>query len=72
VSEPTTCETATIVRAEPFHMTDECHLRDNWNMAWCCQVFGMVSLFVCLKVFNATFNKISVISWRSVLLVEEN
>jgi hypothetical protein len=23
-------------------------------------------------VFNATFNKISVISWRSVLLVEEN
>ena len=24
-----------------------------------------------LKVFNATFNNISVISWRSVLLVEE-
>jgi len=23
-------------------------------------------------VFNATFNKISVILWRSVLLVEEN
>jgi len=23
-------------------------------------------------VFNATFNNISVISWRSVLLVEEN
>jgi hypothetical protein len=23
------------------------------------------------KVFNATFNNISVISWRSVLLVEE-
>jgi hypothetical protein len=29
------------------------------------------SLFVCLMVFNATFNIISVISWRSVLLVEE-
>jgi predicted permease len=28
-------------------------------------------LFVCLFVFNATFNNISVISWRSVLLVEE-
>ena len=27
--------------------------------------------FVCLIVFNATFNNISVISWRSVLLVEE-
>jgi len=28
-------------------------------------------LFVCLMVFNATYNDISVISWRSVLLVEE-
>ena len=28
-------------------------------------------LFVCLMVFNTTFNNISVISWRSVLLVEE-
>ena len=27
---------------------------------------------VCLMVFNATFNNISVISWRSVLLMEEN
>jgi hypothetical protein len=32
---------------------------------------GSVCLFVCLVVFNATFNNISVISWRSVLLVEE-
>jgi hypothetical protein len=30
-----------------------------------------ICLFVCLMVFNATFNNISVISWRSVLLVEE-
>jgi len=29
-------------------------------------------LFVCLIVFNTTFNNISVISWRSVLLVEES
>jgi hypothetical protein len=29
-------------------------------------------LFVCLMVvFNVTFNNISVISWQSVLLVEE-
>ena len=28
-------------------------------------------LFVCLMVFNATFNTISVMSWQSVLLVEE-
>ena len=27
--------------------------------------------YVCWMVFNATFNNISVISWRSVLLVEE-
>ena len=27
--------------------------------------------YVCLMVFNATFNNISVISWRSVLLVEK-
>jgi len=27
--------------------------------------------FVCLMVYNATFNNISVIPWRSVLLVEE-
>ena len=32
----------------------------------------IVGLFdVCLMVFNATFNNISVISWRSFLLVEE-
>jgi hypothetical protein len=32
----------------------------------------LISLFfVCLIVFNANFNNISVISWRSVLLVEE-
>jgi len=30
-----------------------------------------VCLFVCLMVFNATFNNISVISWRSVLFLEE-
>jgi hypothetical protein len=28
-------------------------------------------MFVCLMVFHATFNNISVISWRSVLLLEE-
>jgi hypothetical protein len=28
-------------------------------------------LFVCLMVLNATFNNISVISWRPILVVEE-
>ena len=34
---------------------------------------GKLSLIdvCCLMVFNATFNNISIISWRSVLLVEE-
>jgi hypothetical protein len=31
----------------------------------------IIYMFVCLLVFNATFNNISVISWQSVLLVEE-
>ena len=35
------------------------------------QGIAMFCLFVCLMVFSATFNNISVISWRSVLLVEE-
>ena len=33
--------------------------------------FVFERMFVCLMVFNTTFNNISVISWRSVLLVEE-
>jgi energy-converting hydrogenase Eha subunit E len=30
-----------------------------------------VSVIVCLMMFNATLNNISVVLWRSVLLVEE-
>jgi hypothetical protein len=33
--------------------------------------FSVIKKFVCLMVFNATFSNISVILWRSVLLVEE-
>jgi hypothetical protein len=32
---------------------------------------GIDLVLFCFKVFNATFNNISAISWRSVLLVEE-
>jgi hypothetical protein len=32
---------------------------------------GKYFMFVCLMVFNATFNNISAISWRPVLVVEE-
>ena len=35
------------------------------------QMVYLFDLFVCLMMFNTTFNNISVISWRSVLLVEE-
>jgi hypothetical protein len=47
---------------------------------WCCEFESrsgrgvqhyVIKFVVCLIVFNATFNNISVISWRSVLLVEE-
>ena len=34
-------------------------------------IYDCECLFVCLIVFIATFNNISVIWWRSVLLVEE-
>ena len=42
--------------------------------SWCCLYFfdwRLTPLFVCFMVFNATFSNIWVISWRSVLLVEE-
>jgi hypothetical protein len=54
-----------------------------WNLIWCERSklwFYKVCDFYtnneggggCVMVFNATFNNISVISWRSVLLVEDN
>jgi hypothetical protein len=44
---------------------------DQPNVQIAIRVGKVYCLFVCLMVFNATFNNISVISWRSVLLVEE-
>ena len=39
---------------------------------WCLSILKIFTLtIVCLMVFNTTFNNISVISWRSILLVEE-
>jgi hypothetical protein len=35
------------------------------------QVIIITMLFVCLMVFNVTLSNMSVISWRSILLVEE-
>ena len=37
----------------------------------CIYLFYFLCWFVWFMVFNATFNKFSVVSWRSVLLVEE-
>ena len=45
-------------------MLSKLKLMMNWKILFVC-------LFVCLMVVNTTFNKISVISWRSVLLMEE-
>ena len=45
------------------------------NGGYLSAIYGWVSVFIGLgvrfMVFNATFNNISVISWQSVLLVEE-
>jgi hypothetical protein len=35
------------------------------------EIYENLIVFVCLMVFNTTFNTILVISWQSVLLVEE-
>ena len=44
-------------------------LKARWTEKKCLiDMVGWISWFM---VFNATFNNISVISWRSVLLVEE-
>ena len=42
----------------------------NRELNSCCQQ-PFTTMFVCLMMLNATFNNISVISWLSVLLVEE-
>ena len=43
----------------------------NGTYPWSFVTQILLHLFACLMLFNATFNNISVISWRSVLLVEE-
>ena len=61
------------------HGQDINHCIPNLNFLWIKQnttekiqtIVLRTCLFVCLMVFNATFNNISVISWRSVILVEE-
>ena len=47
-----------------LHINSSYNTRNGCVGTWLC-------LLVCLMAFNATFNNISVISWRSVLLVEE-
>ena len=42
---------------------------DLWSCVDCQYATGIVSVIV--MVFNATFSNITIISWRSVLLVEE-
>jgi hypothetical protein len=46
-------------------------LMNYFQVVTCKNVFKMAAIQFWFMVFNATFNNISVISWRSVLLVEE-
>ena len=57
-----------------------CHLALQYNtdycfdisiVLWYIRISNQVGLVGWFMVFNATFNNIAVISWRSVLLVEE-
>jgi hypothetical protein len=41
------------------------------SYCFCVEILWFLCLFVCLMVFKATFNNISVLSWRLILLVEE-
>ena len=59
--------------------TDECPILIGLCPSLICLIqrvqgpfLNMFFVVVCLMVFNATFNNISVVSWRSVLLVEES
>jgi hypothetical protein len=58
------------LQRSPWQIIREDNLKLTSKLMFACL---FVCLFVCLMVFNATFNNISitVISWRSVLLVEE-
>ena len=40
-------------------------------MVYCASLACLFVLFIFVMVFSTTFNNISAISWRSVLLVEE-
>ena len=58
---------------------DKIYVRTTWHdlfvlaqhegSNWIHTIFGKSIMFLCLMVFSATFNTISVISWPSVLLV---
>ena len=76
------CGVGMSVRMAPKHCrkkddTRLCYIRpcgkvlySNSVSEWkCCPSFAHFTLFVCSRVFKATFNNISVISWGSVLFV---
>ena len=55
-----------------FYVRQKEWLDEFWSWLWNNGVvLDAVMLFLWFKVFNATFNNISVISWRSVLFAEE-
>ena len=59
ITEPKTAETRITVRSKDYIL---------FIVKF---IINVCLIFVCLMVFNTTFNNISVISWHSALLVEE-
>ena len=46
------------------------HINNRWGLK-CIYLQTFTYYVVCFMMFNATFNNISIISWRSIFLVEE-
>ena len=53
------------------HQVNICEVVEDHHEDWCVIVPMILNTGLWFTMFNATFNNISVISWRSVLLVEE-
>ena len=62
----TTLDIYVCIALTAFNATAEMHRSMDDTL-----IYGQLDYFAHLMVFNATFNNISVISWWSVLLVEE-
>jgi hypothetical protein len=51
--------------------TNPLQIKSDYKFGICCLSANHITLRIWILVFNATFNNISAISWRPVLVVEE-